>query len=86
MIHRLLFLLFLYISFHSTHAQESFTISGHIRDAETGEELFGANYYIPALKAGGIANDYGFYSLTVPRRLLCDTVQLYRLRVPGVHD
>jgi len=60
------FLFFICFSFHSAHAQESFTISGHIRDAATGEELFGASYYIPALKEGGITNDYGFYSLTVP--------------------
>ena len=66
MIHRLLFLLFLCFSFHSAHAQKSFTISGYIRDSATGEELIGAGYYIPVLKAGGMSNDYGFYSLTVP--------------------
>ena len=66
MIHRLIFIFSLCFSFHSANAQESFTISGHIRDAATGEELFGASYYIPELKAGGMTNDYGFYSLTVP--------------------
>ena len=64
--YRPLILLFLCFSFHSAHAQESFTISGFIRDAATGEELVGASYYISALKVGGMTNDYGFYSLTVP--------------------
>ena len=67
MIHRLIFLFFLCSSLHSAHAQESFTISGHIRDVATGEELYGASYYIPELKVGGMTNDYGFYSLTVPQ-------------------
>ncbi|MFC1606356.1 carboxypeptidase-like regulatory domain-containing protein [Candidatus Latescibacterota bacterium] len=64
--HRLPFLLLICFSFYTAHAQESFTISGHIRDSATGEGLVGAGYYIPALKAGGMTNDYGFYSLTVP--------------------
>lgn len=41
------------------------TISGHIRDAETGEDIIGANLYIPSLKQGVSSNNYGFYSLTL---------------------
>ena len=48
------------------HAQEKFTVSGHIKDSATGEELVGASYYAAEAKSGGMANDYGFYSLTVP--------------------
>ncbi|MFC1551885.1 carboxypeptidase-like regulatory domain-containing protein [Candidatus Latescibacterota bacterium] len=66
MVHRLIVLLLICCSFQSAHAQESFTISGYIRDAATGEELVGASCYVPELKAGGMANGYGFYSLTVP--------------------
>lgn len=47
-------------------AQEKFTISGYIRDASTGEELIGANVYIESISAGGSANVYGFYSITIP--------------------
>ncbi|MBN1291166.1 MAG: TonB-dependent receptor [Candidatus Latescibacteria bacterium] len=47
-------------------AQEQFTVSGYIQDASTGEKLVGASYYAVELKKGGMANDYGFYSLTLP--------------------
>ena len=66
LLHRFIFMFFLCFSFHSAHARESFTISGYIKDAATGEELFGVSCYIPELKVGGMTNDYGFYSLTIP--------------------
>ena len=47
-------------------AQQKRTISGYIKDAETGEELIGATIYVKELKTGGITNVYGFYSLTIP--------------------
>ncbi len=43
------------------------TLSGYLRDSETGEELIGASVYIKSIKAGTITNAYGFYSLTVPK-------------------
>ena len=42
-----------------------FTISGHIRDAETGEDLIGATIYVHELKSGASSNVYGFYSLSL---------------------
>ncbi|MCD4789615.1 MAG: TonB-dependent receptor, partial [Bacteroidales bacterium] len=48
-------------------AQEKHTISGHIKDATTGEELIGASIFIKELKTGGITNVYGFYSITIPK-------------------
>lgn len=48
------------------HAQSRFTISGYVEDAESGEKLIGATIYAPELKAGTVANKYGFYSLTLP--------------------
>ncbi len=48
-------------------AQNSFTISGTIRDRETGEDLIGASVIIGDLKTVGVSsNAYGFYSLMVP--------------------
>lgn len=41
------------------------TISGHVRDASTGEELIGANVYILESGKGTVTNTYGFYSLSV---------------------
>lgn len=46
-------------------AQEKFTLSGHIRDATTGEELIGANIFIEELSTGASTNVYGFYSLSL---------------------
>lgn len=49
-----------------TGFSQEVTISGTLRDAETGETLIGANVYIPELKTGVSSNLYGFYSLSVP--------------------
>ncbi|MBC8488418.1 MAG: TonB-dependent receptor [Bacteroidetes bacterium] len=48
-------------------AQDKHTLSGHIKDATTGEELIGASIFVKELKTGGITNVYGFYSITIPR-------------------
>lgn len=42
-----------------------YTVSGHIRDAENGEELLGATVFVKELKTGTITNNYGFYSLSL---------------------
>ncbi len=48
-------------------AQKSFTISGNIKDAVTGEALIGASVRVNELpKAGAVSNGYGFYSLSIP--------------------
>ncbi|WMN06079.1 TonB-dependent receptor [Marivirga arenosa] len=60
--HSLLLILFFSISYHS-FAQNR--ISGYIKDAETGENLIGANIWQPATKQGTSANNYGFYSLNL---------------------
>ncbi len=59
----LLLLIFSCIGF-ALNAQKS-TFSGYIKDADTGEELIGAQIYIEELKTGGVTNIYGFYSLTI---------------------
>lgn len=47
--------------------QTKYTISGHIKDAKTGEELLGATVFINELSGtGASANAYGFYSITIP--------------------
>lgn len=50
-----------------TLAQEKYTLSGYIRDSETGENLTGANMQVKALQKGTVSNNYGFYSLTLPK-------------------
>ncbi len=61
----LLFLLLL-CSFSLT-AQERFTLSGTVSDSYSNETLIGVNLYIPELKTGITTNEYGFYSITVPK-------------------
>ncbi len=50
----------------STYAQR-FTISGTVKDANTGEFLIGANVYLKELMKGVSTNTYGFYSITVDK-------------------
>lgn len=43
----------------------SFTVSGHVSDASTGEDLIGATVYIRELSTGTVTNAYGFYSISL---------------------
>lgn len=60
-------LMFLLILCHIGISQEKYTLSGYVKDGETGEVLIGARVYVPSLKVGVVANTYGFYSLTLPQ-------------------
>lgn len=46
---------------------EKATLSGYIKDADSGESLIGATVYIESLQLGVTSNLYGFYSLSVPK-------------------
>jgi hypothetical protein len=43
------------------------TISGHVKDAGTGEDLIGATIFIEELLTGTVTNTYGFYSLRLDK-------------------
>ena len=43
---------------------QSYTISGYVYDAESGESLISATIYLPEESEGTVSNIYGFYSLT----------------------
>ncbi|MGQ7946918.1 TonB-dependent receptor [Flavobacterium sp. WC2509] len=47
--------------------KQKLTISGTITDAKSNETLIGVNVYFPELKIGASTNEYGFYSLTLPK-------------------
>src|SRR5690606_3460045 len=47
-------------------AQQSFTLSGIISDADNGETLIGATVYLSKLGTGTTTNEYGFYSISLP--------------------
>lgn len=71
----LLIAFFTLIFIATTHLQASpdpdetggkrFTISGNIKDKQTGEELIGATIYIREIKTGTTTNVYGFYSISL---------------------
>ncbi len=45
---------------------QTYTISGYLEDAATGEKLIAANVFDTLSAAGAVSNTYGFYSLTLP--------------------
>jgi hypothetical protein len=81
----LLFCLFVSIG---TCLGQSFTVSGYVTDAETGERLYGAAIQEQQSSSGCVTNPYGFFSLTLSsgqRELNVSYVgyqkQIYRLRL-----
>ena len=64
---KLSFSFFLIFVFFSAFSQEKYTLSGTISDANSNETLIGVNIYIPEIKAATTTNEYGFYSITVPK-------------------
>jgi len=55
-------------SIQSLAAQQKYTLSGHIKDAETGEDLTGVNIYVKNQnQKGTTSNYYGFYSLKLSK-------------------
>ena len=64
----LLFIVVLLAPVAHVLSQTTYTISGHIRDAQSGETLIGASIGLDTdASMGTRANNYGFYSLTLPR-------------------
>jgi len=59
--------LFLTMFFFSLFAQEKYTLSGYVKDNETGEYLIGATVYLKENLKGTSTNQYGFYSITVEK-------------------
>jgi hypothetical protein len=57
----------IFLNFGTVLAQEKLTLSGYVKDAKNGEALIGASVFVPSLGEGVSTNDYGFYSLTLPR-------------------
>ncbi len=55
------------ISIQTVTAQEKFTISGYVSDSKNGEKLIGVTVFIQGTTIGALSNEYGFYSLTLPK-------------------
>lgn len=61
---KILMVLFMLPSF--LWAQKNITLSGYIRDSNSGESIPGATIYFEEINRAGHTNSYGFYSITVP--------------------
>ena len=48
-------------------AQNNYTLSGYIQDESSGENLIGVSIYEKESFKGTASNEYGFYSLTLPK-------------------
>lgn len=48
-------------------AQERYTISGTVTEATSNETLIGVTVAIPEMATGTTTNEYGFYSITLPK-------------------
>lgn len=56
----------LLVSITFVSAQNKVTLSGYLKDGDTGETLIGASVYVTELETGVISNVYGFYSISLP--------------------
>ena len=48
-------------------AQDKFTLSGKIVESASNETLISVNVIVPELNTGAVTNEYGFYSITLPK-------------------
>ena len=68
MLQRPLLLIFtLILTLFQSHAQQKFTLSGTISEGSSNETLIGVTVAFPDLQTGVTTNEYGFYSITLPR-------------------
>ena len=61
------YLLFILISVGFTSYAQSYTLSGSITAADTQETLLGVTVYAQSTTSGTVSNNYGVYSLTLPK-------------------
>ncbi|MGH2664287.1 TonB-dependent receptor [Flavobacterium sp.] len=64
---KLLLSLFFFFGLFTSFSQEKFTLSGVISDVNSNETLIGVSIFIPETKSSAITNEYGFYSITIPK-------------------
>ena len=61
-----LFLMIVSLSLSLVSYCQSYTISGYVEDAKSGEKLLAATVYDKITGLGTSTNEYGFYTLTLP--------------------
>ncbi len=63
----LIFINYLPIDYLQAQQSEKSTASGYVKDSKNGEKLIGVNVYVKGTTTGTSTNEYGFYSLTLPK-------------------
>ena len=59
--------LIIFLTSLASFSQEKITVSGSVYDENSNETLIGVSIYFPELNSGTTTNEYGFYSITVPK-------------------
>jgi hypothetical protein len=67
MLHFKKMLLLFFLTSFTIFSQENSTLSGTVYDDYNNETLIGVSIYFPELNSGATTNEYGFYSITVPK-------------------
>ena len=67
MIIKLVSLVFFWLISSYLSAQEKLVLSGYVKDSKSGEKLIGVSVYKSNSNIGVNTNEYGFYSLTLPK-------------------
>ena len=66
-LNKLIVAFLLFFSTNLIFAQEKFTISGTVSDTKNNETLIGVNVIVKGTSVFAITNEYGFYSITLPK-------------------
>lgn len=68
MVKNLIPTLFIFLVYSiNAYSQNRFTLSGTVTEISSNETLIGVTIAIPSLATGVITNEYGFYSITLPK-------------------
>ena len=62
-----LFIILFFIGFSIAYSQEKYTLSGTITDSKNNETLIGVNIIAKDINAFAVTNEYGFYSISLPK-------------------
>ena len=64
---KIIYFLLVFILSIPIFSQDKFTVSGTISNKNSNETLIGVNVSVSGIKTGVTTNEYGFYSLTLPK-------------------
>ena len=67
MLKKITIVLLILLSSCKLFSQEKFTLSGTIYDSKNKETLIGVSVFVEETKTGTTTNEYGFYSITLPK-------------------